>query len=129
MAHPGNGQGRDVRRTVPVDTCSRSAISAVVIRVGSGGAVGGEAGTAPRCHCPPNHDASCHGFLPTQNLFLTYVSEAAAAARFYGDLFEMEPVFTSPRYVAFRVAPDVLFAVWTGAGRSDRAIPASARWG
>jgi predicted enzyme related to lactoylglutathione lyase len=61
--------------------------------------------------------------MPTPNLFLTYVSDAAAAARFYGDLFEMEPVFTSPRYVAFRVAPDVLFAVWTGAGKPDPASP------
>ncbi len=39
------------------------------------------------------------------NLFLTYVSDAERATAFYRDLFEIEPVFTSPRYVAFEVSP------------------------
>lgn len=52
--------------------------------------------------------------MSAPNLFLVYVSDAQAATAFYGDLFDMEPVFTSPRYVAFEIAPGALFAVWTG---------------
>ncbi|MGV0409540.1 VOC family protein [Corynebacterium resistens] len=53
--------------------------------------------------------------MATPNLFLVYVSDAGKATEFYSSLFGMTPVFTSPRYVAFEVAPNVLFAVWTGA--------------
>ncbi|BDO41267.1 Phenazine antibiotic resistance protein EhpR [Cellulomonas sp. T2.31MG-18] len=63
--------------------------------------------------------------MPAPNLFLVYVRDAAAATAFYRDLFDVEPVFTSPRYVAFPVAPGVLFAVWTG--RSENATPATPR--
>ena len=63
--------------------------------------------------------------MPAPNLFLVYVRDAEAATAFYRDLFEIEPTFTSPRYVAFEVAPGVLFAVWTG--RSERAIPSTPR--
>ena len=52
--------------------------------------------------------------MPAPNLFLIYVRDAEAATAFYSNLFEIEPVFTSPRYVAFEVAPGVLFALWTG---------------
>lgn len=52
--------------------------------------------------------------MPTPNLFLTYVSDAQVSAAFYSDLFDMQPSFVSPRYVAFEISPDVLFAVWTG---------------
>ncbi len=69
--------------------------------------------------------------MTTPNLFLTYVQDAPEAAAFYGDLFEMEPVFTSPRYIAFEVAPDVLFALWAGepepVGPSAAAVPATPR--
>ena len=54
------------------------------------------------------------------NFFLNYVSDAAASARFYGQLFDMEPVFTSPRYIAFEIAEGVIFAVWSGA---DDVVP------
>ncbi|BDH55280.1 VOC family protein [Tsukamurella sp. PLM1] len=47
------------------------------------------------------------------NLFLIYVSDAERSTRFYSDLFEMEPVFVSPFYVAYEVADGVLFALWS----------------
>lgn len=65
--------------------------------------------------------------MPAPNLFLVYVRDAEAATAFYRGLFEIEPVFTSPRYVAFEVAPGVLFALWSG--RADRADPAAPRAG
>ena len=52
--------------------------------------------------------------MPTPNLFLTYVSDAETSTAFYSDLFDMQPSFISPRYVAFEISKDVLFAVWTG---------------
>ena len=63
--------------------------------------------------------------MPAPNLFLIYVSDAEAATAFYSDLFDIEPSFASPRYVAFEVAAGVLFAVWTG--RSEHAIPSTPR--
>lgn len=58
--------------------------------------------------------------MPAPNLFLIYVRDAQVATDFYRDLFEIEPSFTSPRYVAFEVAPGVLFAVWTGRSETVR---------
>lgn len=52
--------------------------------------------------------------MPAPNLFLIYVEDTAAATAFYRDLLEIEPDFVSPRYVAFEVAPGVLFALWAG---------------
>ena len=63
--------------------------------------------------------------MPAPNLFLVYVRDAEAATAFYSDLFEIKPSFTSPRYVAFAVAPGVLFAVWTG--RPEHAVPRTPR--
>lgn len=63
--------------------------------------------------------------MPAPNLFLVYVRDAEAATAFYRNLFDIEPSFTSPRYVAFDVAPGVLFAVWTG--RSEHAVPETPR--
>lgn len=63
--------------------------------------------------------------MTTPNLFLVYVRNAAASTRFYSDLFEVDPVFTSPRYVAFEAASGVLFALWSG--RSEHATPATPR--
>jgi predicted enzyme related to lactoylglutathione lyase len=63
--------------------------------------------------------------MPAPNLFLIYVRDAGAATDFYSDLFEIEPTFTSPHYVAFEVAPGVLFAVWTGG--SEHAVPTTPR--
>ncbi|MCZ4327309.1 VOC family protein [Brachybacterium paraconglomeratum] len=63
--------------------------------------------------------------MPAPNLFLIYVRDADAATAFYSDLFEIAPTFISPRYVAFDVAPGVLFALWTG--RSGHANPRTPR--
>lgn len=52
--------------------------------------------------------------MSTPNLFMTYVSNTEVSAAFDSDLFDMQPCFVSPRYVAFEIAPNVLFAVWTG---------------
>ena len=46
--------------------------------------------------------------MSAPNLFLTYVSDAKRSTAFYSDLFDIEPNFTSPRYVAFEVTPGVL---------------------
>ena len=63
--------------------------------------------------------------MSAPNLFLVYVQDAEEATAFYSDLFDIQPCFTSPRYVAFEVAAGVLFAVWTG--RSEHAVPATPR--
>ncbi|KZF09471.1 glyoxalase [Rhodococcus sp. EPR-157] len=63
--------------------------------------------------------------MPAPNLFLIYVRDAESATAFYSDLFEIQPTFTSPHYVAFEVARGVLFALWTGGG--EHAIPSTPR--
>lgn len=54
--------------------------------------------------------------MPAPNLFLVYVTDVERATAFYGDLFEIEPVTVTPRYVPFEIAPGVLFALWGGQG-------------
>ncbi|MQM27646.1 VOC family protein [Glycomyces albidus] len=39
--------------------------------------------------------------MPAPNIFIVYVADAPAAARFYGDLFDIEPVFETPAYISF----------------------------
>lgn len=63
--------------------------------------------------------------MPAPNLFLIYVRDAQDATGFYSNLFEIEPTFTSPHYVAFEIAPGVLFALWTGGG--EHADPTTPR--
>ncbi|GAA1327190.1 VOC family protein [Brachybacterium rhamnosum] len=63
--------------------------------------------------------------MTAPNLFLVYVRDAERSTAFYRGLLGIEPVFTSPRYVAFEVAPGVLFALWTG--RSEHAVPGTPR--
>ncbi|WP_244930050.1 VOC family protein [Nocardioides sp. W7] len=63
--------------------------------------------------------------MPTPNLFLVYVTDVERATAFYRDLFEMEPVMTTPRYVPFEVAPGLLFALW--GGRPDQVTPGAPR--
>ncbi|MCB9229306.1 MAG: VOC family protein [Deltaproteobacteria bacterium] len=48
------------------------------------------------------------------NLQLIYVSNIERSKDFYQSIFEAEPVFTSPRYIAFSAGGDALFAIWTG---------------
>jgi predicted enzyme related to lactoylglutathione lyase len=63
--------------------------------------------------------------MPAPNLFLIYVTDVRRATDFYRDLFEIEPVTTTPRYVPFEVAPGVLFALWSG--RSGEVTPQTPR--
>jgi hypothetical protein len=48
------------------------------------------------------------------NLQLIYVSDIGRSTTFYKTLFNSEPVFSSPRYVAFSAGGEALFAIWTG---------------
>ena len=57
------------------------------------------------------------------NLQLIYVSDIERSSAFYKSIFKTEPVFTSPRYVAFPVSGEALFAMWTGAEKPDPATP------
>ncbi|WP_214106845.1 VOC family protein [Acrocarpospora catenulata] len=63
--------------------------------------------------------------MSAPNLFLIYVTDIERATRFYSDLFEIEPITTTPRYVPFQVAPSVLFALWSG--RGDTVTPDTPR--
>jgi len=49
----------------------------------------------------------------------------ARPVAFYSRLFDVEPTFISPRYVAFEIALGVLFSLWTG--RSELAVPHTPR--
>lgn len=63
--------------------------------------------------------------MSAPNLFLIYVSDVERAAAFYSDLFQIEPVVRTPRYVPFEVAPGVLFSLWSG--RGENATPGAPR--
>lgn len=56
--------------------------------------------------------------MPAPNLFIIYVTDIAASTEFYSELFEMDPHFTSPRFVEFRVAAGVGLALWSGKAES-----------
>ncbi len=60
---------------------------------------------------------------PKPNLQLIYVSDIKRSTDFYKMLFNSEPVFSSPRYVAFAAGGEVLFAIWTGGTTPDVAVP------
>jgi len=60
---------------------------------------------------------------PQPNLQLIYVSDITYSTDFYKILFNAEPVFSSPRYVAFSAGDDTLFALWTGGTTPDATIP------
>jgi len=57
------------------------------------------------------------------NLQLIYVSDIKRSTTFYQKLFTSEPVFTSPRYVAFSASKEALFALWTGGKTPDLKTP------
>jgi predicted enzyme related to lactoylglutathione lyase len=63
--------------------------------------------------------------MPAPNLFLVYVTDVERATAFYRDLFAIEPVMLTPRYVPFEVAPGVLFSLWSG--RAETLDPPPAR--
>ena len=48
------------------------------------------------------------------NIFIVYVADAPEAARFYGDLFDMKPIFETPTYISFDLGGGV-----TGGSRID----------
>ncbi|MEU4312670.1 VOC family protein [Nocardia sp. NPDC024068] len=52
--------------------------------------------------------------MPTPNMFIVYVTDAAASARFYSDLFEMTPDFESPRFITFDLGGGLKLALWSG---------------
>ncbi|MGE2735952.1 VOC family protein [Mycolicibacterium vaccae] len=51
--------------------------------------------------------------MTAPNMFIVYVSDAAASARFYADLFEMSPIFESPAFIAFDLGGGVQLALWS----------------
>ena len=63
--------------------------------------------------------------MSAPNLFLIYVTDVEHATTFYRDLFQIEPVTITPRYVPFEVAPGVLFALWSG--RTEHVSPQTPR--
>lgn len=66
--------------------------------------------------------------MAAPNLFLVYVSDVERATAFYRELFEIEPVMVTPRYVPFEVAHGVTFALWSG-GRADASAPRTSEVG
>ncbi len=50
------------------------------------------------------------------NLQLIYVSDISRSTEFYKEIFNTDPIFSSPRYVAFSAGGNCLFALWTGNG-------------
>lgn len=60
---------------------------------------------------------------PKPNLQLLYVSDIKRSTDFYKTIFKAEPVFTSPRYVAFAADGEALFAIWTGGTSPDINAP------
>ncbi|MCF6777720.1 VOC family protein [Thiotrichales bacterium 19X7-9] len=57
------------------------------------------------------------------NLQLIYVSDINRSTEFYKKIFNIEPVFTSPRYVAFSAGREALFALWSGGTTPDPSTP------
>ena len=57
------------------------------------------------------------------NLQLIYVSDIERSTFFYKTIFKKDPVFTSPRYVAFSASGEALFAIWTGGDKPENQIP------
>ncbi|GGL24251.1 VOC family protein [Nocardia jinanensis] len=63
--------------------------------------------------------------MPTPNMFIVYVADAPASARFYSDLFDMAPKFESPRFITFELGGGVDLALWSG--HPDQLEQAAAR--
>lgn len=53
--------------------------------------------------------------MPAPNCFIVYVKNVQTATEFYRALFELEPEFSSPRYVAFPLGGGVHLSLWSGA--------------
>ncbi len=61
--------------------------------------------------------------MPKPNLQLIYVSDIKRSTELYKTLFNAEPVFKSPRYVAFSAGDGAFFALWTGGEKPDISVP------
>ncbi|PHM49396.1 VOC family protein [Xenorhabdus miraniensis] len=61
--------------------------------------------------------------LVNPNLQLIYVSDIGRSTVFYKTIFNAEPIFASPRYVAFSAGKAAVFAIWSGGAKPDSAIP------
>ncbi|MGD8165398.1 VOC family protein [Pantoea sp. FN0307] len=59
----------------------------------------------------------------TPNLQLVYVSNVERSTEFYKFIFKKDPVFVTPRYVAFASSDDTLFAIWSGGDTPDSEVP------
>ncbi|EJF79387.1 hypothetical protein MCO_00953 [Bartonella sp. DB5-6] len=59
----------------------------------------------------------------TPNLQLVYVSNVEHSTAFYKFIFKKDPVFISPRYVAFASSGDALFAIWSGGDAPEENVP------
>ncbi|PHM60121.1 VOC family protein [Xenorhabdus ishibashii] len=57
------------------------------------------------------------------NLQLIYVSDIERSTAFYATILNSEPVFSSPRYVAFTVGKEAIFAIWSGGTKPDNTVP------
>lgn len=57
------------------------------------------------------------------NAFYMYVSDAEKSTKFYSSLFDMQPVFSSPNYVAFAIGEGITFAIWAGASAALESNP------
>lgn len=62
-------------------------------------------------------------YMPKPNLQLIYVSDINRSTELYKTLFNENPVFRSPRYVAFSAGEEAFFALWTGGTKPDTSVP------
>lgn len=62
------------------------------------------------------------------NLQLIYVSDIKRSTAFYSTIFNAEPVFSSPRYVAFTAGKEAIFAIWSGGTKPDNTVPRFQKW-
>ncbi|MGE2729650.1 VOC family protein [Mycolicibacterium vaccae] len=60
--------------------------------------------------------------MTAPNMFIVYVSDAAASARFYAELFEMSPIFESPAFIVFELGGGVQLALWSR-GTTEFGVP------
>ena len=56
--------------------------------------------------------------MPIPNLVLFYVENPAESARFYADIFEMQPVAAVPTYAAFQFPNGFTFSLWSTQAKS-----------
>nr|WP_281244132.1 HTH domain-containing protein [Xenorhabdus japonica] len=57
------------------------------------------------------------------NLQLIYSSDIERSMAFYTTIFNTEPIFSSPHYVAFNAGKEAIFAIWSGGTKPDNTVP------